>query len=245
MTSKTLAVLFALLLASYGCGQEQYALSDSQAKDLFEKIWATQFQVLPLGQLSAIGGPAASLRQPNRQQGEVSQEDLSRIRVLDQMGVVKLTVLQDLSKGFTNWNDWMALTQSGIQIRFAVAPTAQAKALQCSAGQRALVAKIYGNREGLCVLPGVATVERIVSNEARVIGADHYRVVMGNHTWESTPIVAEVERREGKQQSRERKFMVALKYDPFSSEWKTVAIDLADHDKEFSTHSVSTLLGGR
>jgi hypothetical protein len=229
-------------MALSACKPDPLALSDSTAGKLIERTWNGGVLIVPVGRLTSVGNIINS-RQPDRTKGEVSQSEFQSLRVWQQLGFIKISEVHDLSKGFSGWNDFFALTQNGVQTRFVVAEGSKASQIPCSDDQRMKFGRAWGQTRLLCVPDGEARVEKIVQNEVHLIGADHYRAIMGMHTWTPSPIMSEYLARTGQASKRERKFMVALKHDPFSGDWNLVAVDLADRDSEFPTNSVTSLLG--
>jgi hypothetical protein len=238
--STTVIILFACCC----CGQTSQTLSDGEAKIRIEKYWeAGDLLMFPLGQLTVIGGLGVS---PDRKIAE-SKRELDRggfvsMQIFEQMGIVAISQQEDLTKRFTTWENWLSMTQNGVQARIIAKPGPQAGACHCDEQQQAAAMKVYGDTNVLCISKGHATIEKIVQNEARTVGVDHYRAVLGTHVWTASPIMQEFYRRAGQPQKAERKFMAALKYDPFDSEWHVVAQDIADRDATFLTRNVNDLL---
>jgi hypothetical protein len=231
-----------MLMACSACKPDPLALSDSAAKKLIERTWNGGVLVIPVGRLTSVGNLINS-RQPDRSKGEVSQAELQSLRVWEQLGFLKISEVHDLSKGFSGWNDFFALSQNGVQTRFVAAEGPKAPQIPCSDDQRLKYGTTWGQTRLLCVPDGEARVERIVQNELHPIGADHYRAIMGTHTWTPSQIMSEYLAKTGQTSKPERKFMVALKHDPFSGDWKPVAVDIADRDAEFQSNGVTSLLG--
>lgn len=85
--------------------------------------------------------------------------------------------------------------------------------------------------------------DEIVKNEARQKGIDNYRIIMATYTVKWTPEFKDAMEMIGRKLSEKRKVTMLIKFDPFSSAWKNVAIDLANRDEDFSTNNVSRALG--
>jgi hypothetical protein len=232
-------VVAGIVLSS--CRTDPWALSNSQAKKRIEQIWREGVIVIPVGRLSAVR-EAMGGRPPDRSKGEVSLTEFQNLRIWEQIGVVKIAEVHDLSKGFNGWNDWFALTQSGTQVRFVSSEGPRAAELHCTESQRTRIGRGWGQTSVLCIPDGAASVDRIVQNDLHPIGADHYRAIIGTHTWTPSPMMAEYFKKTGQEPKRERKFMAALKFDPFASVWDLVTADIASRDSEFQTHTVTNLL---
>jgi hypothetical protein len=229
-------------LACCCCGQNPPDLSDGGAKGIIEKNWNENFFIIPLGQLTVIGGlGAAPDRKIDTFKHELNRNSFHTMQIFEQMFIVALTQTEDVTKHFT-WENWMATTQNGVQLRILASQGAKGEAFRCDKNQEVRVKKTYGDTNGLCVQDGKAMIERIVRNEVSTIGVDYYRVVLGTYIWTPSPIMQEFYKRNGKEQKPERKFMVALKYDAFNSGWHIAAADIADREGEFSTRNVNNLL---
>lgn len=244
LCSKALKALpiVVILTAFSACKTDPLALSDSSAKQIIERTWRDGVLIIPFGRLTSVGNLIDS-RQPDRSKGEISQAEFQTLRIWEQIGLIKISDVHDLSKGFSGWSDLFALSQNGVQTRFVVTEGPKASQVRCSDDQRKKYGKAWGQVGVLCVPDGEATVEKIVQNELHSIGADHYRAIKGTHKWTPSRTMSEYSERTRQTSKRERKFMVALKHDPFSEEWKFVAVDIADRDSEFRTSAVTSLLG--
>lgn len=223
------------------CGTDPLALSDSEAKKRIAQIFGGSMEFVPLGHLSAVRD-AIGGRQLDRGKGEISLAEFKNLRTWEQVGIVKIADVQDLSNGFTGWNNWFALTQSGTQIRFLASEGPKAGEFHCTDSVRTWVRKYWGETTVLCVPQGEKTMGKIVQNERHDVGADHYRVVTGTYVYNASPIYSEYLKTAGKRKTMDVRFIVALKYDPFSSIWNMATVDTAEGDAEFRTQNVRSLL---
>jgi hypothetical protein len=234
--------ILAILTTLSACKTDPLALSDRNAEKVIERTFSESSVAIPLGRLTSVGDLIGS-RQPDRTKGEVSQDEFRDLRVWEQIGVIKVSEIQALSKGFSGWNDFFALSQRGVQTRFIAAEGPKASRVRCSDDQRKKYSKDWGQISLLCVPTGRITVERIGQNEVHSIGTDHYRAIMGTYIATPSPIMSEFHEKSGQKTIREGKFVVALKHDPFSGEWNFVTADFTYRDSEFQTNAVKTLLG--
>jgi len=236
---------YGALFLLFTSGQSIPILSNEDAAKIIQRDASTMSVLADsIGNLSVIRQDALKPK-PNYGKGEITTSDFAEIQILAKLGVVNISRPQDLSRQFTNWNDWFATTQQGVATRLTVSATRDInKYTQCSEGQRTWVAKTfaYGEQSFVCFPVGELSIERIVSNEARVVAADHYAIVMGTYALELTPLMRSFFSLAGQQPTNKKKFMAALKFDPFEGSWVIRALDQADREQEFKTQNVNALL---
>src|ERR1700736_6305040 len=88
-------ILAAIVLAA--CRTDPWALSDGQARKRIEEIWREGIIVIPIGRLSAVREVMGG-RPPDRSKGEVFLTEFQNFRNWEQIGVLKVTEVHDLSK---------------------------------------------------------------------------------------------------------------------------------------------------
>src|SRR5262245_2138805 len=95
----------AVMVTSFAFGQTaKPTVSEAVAKKVIENFWAGQDQLIPTGQVTV-------LRQGNADpvKGQITVSDVDVYKALESAGHLKITNYRDLSKGFTNWNDFRRL----------------------------------------------------------------------------------------------------------------------------------------
>lgn len=202
-----------------------------------------EMAILPLGRLTAVreGGD----RSPRPSEGEVSLNAFNDLKAWSSLGVLKISEVHNLSRGFSGWGDFWALSQNSVQARFVSSEGPKAAAFRCTDRERKLIGNKWGQFNYLCIPGGTGRIERTVHNELISIRADYYWVVRGTHTWTLPPIQVEYLTLMRQQQTPIRKFRTVLKFDPFDSVWILVAFDIANRYMEFSIDHVGTFLRSR
>lgn len=154
-------------------------------------------------------------------------------------GLLSLENDQDLSAKFTGWDDFLALTQSGVERVATVALTpagAKLGTLQPIENPDKSVTE-YVNFEF-----GKATIEKVVSNEAFDIVGEKYRLVMATYSFELAAPLRDSWIQSGAPSDRDNRIRALLKWDAFDSEWKAQAADLGPRNGDFSSETVPTTL---
>lgn len=245
MSNLSRAALLATLFLALANGQSKPTISNEEAAKIVRRdIETMNIMADPIGKLSVIRQSPVKPK-ADYSQGEINPSDFKELQLLAKLGVVKISQSQDLSKEFTNWNDWFAMTQQGVAVRIAVTRTPAIKDYpQCSSSQRTWVEKNFnlGKQDFVCFPVGELTVDKIVSNEIRTVGADHYAIVMGTYSQELTPAMKSFFALAGQTPASQKKFVTALKFDPFTDGWVIKALDQADRQQEFKTENVNRLL---
>jgi hypothetical protein len=244
--------LAGLLFFSFtGCAGK-LALSDREAAQQIQEYWHRNpwFKtalLIPLGRVTVLRDEGMfNLQKADHSKREITLSELKELKDWEDVGVLKVTVNEDLSKSFTNWNDWLALTQKGVQLRVVISEGTRGHELGCTPSQQAYASRSYGNSAGVCVPLGAYTgVKSIVKNELHSVGIDHYRVILGTSTWKRTSLSIKKDYpRAPKTENFDTncKFIVALKHDPFTGKWNAVAQDVGDEGVDFYTHNVNKLI---
>jgi hypothetical protein len=98
--------------------------------------------------------------------------------------------------------------------------------------------------ELLWIVAGRGTIQEVVANDPVSIGTDKYRVILGTHTFDVSPGLAEALQAFEPTLGgvRERRFRVLLNYDPFDRGWQVVAQDLGKQSEGFVTDTVGSTL---
>lgn len=168
--------------------------------------------------------------------GEDALGKLPLYRVYANKGFITIANERDLTNGSAGQSDVAQLIQSGIRRTAHIELTAKGRA----AGE----VNIVGNTLEQLLLPlGHAHIEEVVANDSLMIGADHYRVVMGTHTYEvPDDVKGAYEQTLGDHLGRERRFRALLKCDAFTRKWRYMTADIGPRDGDFSTDVVNRVL---
>lgn len=158
---------------------------------------------------------------------------------LAKKGLLRIDNDRDLSGKFTGWDDFLALTQSGVQRVASVALTPEGAKL-------GTLERVEGAdktiSEYVTFVLGRATVENVVSNESVEVADGKYRVVMATYSFDLLPEFREVYTQSGFQYYRDSRIRALLKWDPFKSEWESQGYDIGPRDGDFTSEYVPTTL---
>lgn len=208
------------------------SLSDSDAKVLFDSIWKKpggSIKVVPLGNFTVV--------QKGRDVGKglISMDFFKDLIGWEKVGLIKLVSdksLEDFRSGKRfEVDQFLQVTQNGVMAKITVSPTEFGKQFIPS-----------DNENKLNIPQGRFTATSVAKNEERRKGVDEYRVVMVAYDAQFSQTVAQHNRIMGKNYSDKRKAIVLFKWDPFSKEWKPVAMDMANLDEQFKTKRVADFL---
>jgi hypothetical protein len=220
------------LLAPLSCSR---SVGNADPKATIEAAWNGARVGLVTGQVRFIDAASAQ-RRPDASRGEDALSELPLYRAFAAKGFVAISAERDLTSGFTGWGDFMQLTQAGVRRTAHVTLTDKGKA----AGE---VTNLGGGVEELWLHLGHAEIKDIVANDTVTIGADHYRVVMGTHTFDiPEDLKAAYAEARGEHFGRERRFKALLKYDPFKKTWVYIGADLGPRDGNFSSDIINQVL---
>ena len=221
-----LILVFALAWA--GCASPEH-LSDSDARAVIERVWNAADVGLVLGDIMFVSGNADTSK------GRDSITEWPLYEAFARNGVLSVRNVRDLTGQFTGWNDFFALTQSGVRKTATIAATDQGKARG--------TLKHVGAFDELWIKVASTTVESIAANDEDIVGTDKYRVIVGTHTY-SVPdeMSAAFEAARGWDHVKERRFKVLLKFDPIDKDWKFVAADIGKRSDDFRTNQVGQTL---
>lgn len=152
-------------------------------------------------------------------------------KAVEKMGLVKIENDRDLTGQFSGWNDFMALTQKGVQRLATISLTTE--------GQRT------GNVRDHFVtfVGGSYVVENIVSNEAVESTGEKYRVVSATYRLDLKPEWREAWVAEGHGDYPDRRIRILLQYDQFAAKWgPTTIFDRGPRELGFSSEAVPRAL---
>lgn len=235
------AITIVLMLLSACSGGPP--LTDGQAKDLMQS-YLDRFSrtELWLGQISFVREGTIDPRN--------GREQLSKYalyKAYAELGLLFLDSDQDLSSGFTGWNDFLALSQSGVQRRANVllpdgaGEGGQSGTLLDAAGQP--VSKHESDYNRIQFVVTTQTVDAIVSNDRLRTATEEYRQVIGTHTLKIDPRVEAAWRvMVNDHYGEKRRFRALLKFDPITKEWKLEQLDEGDRDSDFGTSTVPNMV---
>lgn len=216
------------------CSGSRETGNNSQMKAAIESAWNATNLGFVTGEVRFIDVGMAG-RRPDASKGEDALSELPLYRAFAAKGLLKITAERDLTSRFSGWNDWFELTQSGVRRTARITLTEKGR-------QTGEVRKV-GDVEELFLRLGEAKIEDIVANDALVLGADRYRVVLGTHTFDiPEDVAAAYVQARNDRLGRERRFKALLKYDPFEKEWKFLGADLGPRTGVFETDHVDTAL---
>lgn len=220
--------------ALLSCSGANETGSDREMKAAIESAWNGPALGLVTGEVRFIGGGFLG-RQPDVSKREDALSELPLYRAFSARGFITVTDERDLTSGFTGWDDWLQLTQSGVRRTARVTLTDR--------GRHSGNVETVGDVEVLRLRVGTAKIEEIVANDLLEIGADRYRVVLGTHTFDIPEDIAQAyAEARGDQLGRERRFKALLKYDPFEETWTYLGADLGPRAGSFATDHVDQAL---
>jgi hypothetical protein len=172
---------------------------------------------------------------PEMAKGRESVSEWPLYEAFAKRGIITLSDERDLTRNFGGWDDFFALSQSGVRRTATVRLSERGKA--------AGTVKRDGAFDVLWLKVATTKVETIIANGQESVGGDQYRVIMGTLTYDIPPDLAQVwEASRGWNHVRDRRFKVLLKYDPFDKQWKMVAVDTSKRTEDFATNNVGMAL---
>ena len=146
---------------------------------------------------------------------------------------------KDLTQRYSGWEDFFKLTQSGVLMEVSVKPGPGATGV----GEVGTDHPDFPEVPCLKSLRETYRVETIIENVGVEHPVERFRLVSGLHVAEPGPLfrtIAEVKESDPDIAPSTRKFRALMKFDPFSSEWRLHAFDIAARDAEFSSRNVPT-----
>ena len=222
----------AAAVASWESSAEPTAaeLTDADAAQVVSFLLNQQsYETLLLGNI-VVYADTASISPGNN----ITSAQYSRYKIWERIGLINIaakpgSASEGLQQSFP-WTDWQS--QGGqIRDRITVTPTARATD--------------YGYYFGTTLQIRMATfkVARLAKNEERVIGVHTYRILTGIYASDGTPAFRSFCRTNNACAFAENgKFIVLVKLNDFTRRWKVVAWDVADINREFTTHNVDQQL---
>jgi hypothetical protein len=160
------------------CSGSRETGNNSQMKAAIESAWNATNLGFVTSEVRFIDVGMAG-RRPDASKGEDAISELPLYRAFAAKGLLTITAERDLTSRFSGWNDWLQLTQSGVRLTARITLTEKGR-------QTGEVRKV-GDVEELFLRLGEAKIEDIVANDALVLGADRYRIVLGTHTFVPAP----------------------------------------------------------
>lgn len=238
MKSGAVVASVAFLMLSVGCSNGP-ALPDGQAKELMQSFLNRLSRMeLWLGNISFVREGTI-----DPQKGREPLSKYALYRAYAELGLLFLDSDQDLSSGFTGWNDFFALSQSGVQRRANVllpdgaGEGGQSGTVLNDAGQP--VSKHVGEYNRIQFVVTTQTVDAIVSNDRLRTATDEYRQIVGTHSLKiDERIEAAWRAMANDRYGEKRRFRALLKFDPITKVWKVERFDEGDRDRDFGMSSV-------
>ena len=229
-------VMFIWLSVCFMSGGLAFAapsLSDREARALAARELSYP-TTIPLGQFDVLGGLNPGVK-TNLERREITESALESLKLWENVGVIRIynKSLRD-KKDFT-LQDLNATVGRGLVGHVTITPTQRGQAL----------GHVDVTKNEL-VIPDSAKVESLVKNEELKRDVDEYRIIMGAVSYARSPEAWAVRGAlisQGSNISHREKFILLLKFDPFSNKWKSVAADEIPENLEFRTHNVSRALG--
>jgi hypothetical protein len=207
------------------------ALSDSEARAIYEDHYKDWVTYLDLGEFAVVSGKADIAKRtvsPGTYENMVNWEKVGLVEVLED------EEYKNFRSGKGGWSvtQWMQLTQEDVQKKIAVTVTERGK--QYLHGDGDLKTKLR-------IPMGKLTVTKIVKNEERRKGVDDYRVIMMTYDSAWSPVYMEYLLASGRKSLGSR--VIALfQFDPFESKWKLKMMDIAGANGVFSSDGVGRYL---
>lgn len=206
------------------------SLTDKEAKAFLEKLWSTAGVLIKLGSISVVAS------ETNIAKNRISEENYKMYQAFGKLGIIRISIVKEYLDEKSDVNDFIAAAAGSMRKEIFVEKTNAGETLAKRGGLQ--------QKDGwLVIKAGIYRVDEIVKNEARQKGVDNYRIIMATYTAKWTPEFKDAMEMTGLKLSEKRKMAMLIKFDPFSSTWKNVAIDLANREEDFSTNNVSRALG--
>lgn len=204
-------------------------LTDGTAAAVLQEAWKEEVKLFLLGPIQFRRGNSSG-------PGYAMLSDYPLYRSVTEKGLLRLDDERDLSGSFTGWNDFFALTQSGVQRTATVALTDQGAKLGS-------VRKVGDTeREFVTFVVGTYRIDKIVSNEAVDLNGEKFRVVLGTHFFDVKTEYGDALAAAKVPTYRDRRFRALLKYDAFESKWKLRVADVGPREVDFQSQNVPTTL---
>jgi len=215
-------------LIATACADGPTRLRDGTARAQLQKLIGTELEAIVfLGEVRFY------------REGMPNMSMYKLTAALAKKGLVRLDNDRDLSGKFTGWDDFLALTQTGVQRVASVALTPEGAKL-------GTLERVEGAdktiSEYVTFALGRATVESVVSNESVEVADVKYRVIMGTYSYELLPDFREWYTQSDVPDFRDSRIRALLKWDPFKSEWEYQTSDSGPRDGDFTSETVPRTL---
>lgn len=210
-------------------GNSSTGLRDATVAEILQQAWGQPSLLLNLGEVQFRRGNAYSATF-----APVSEYPM--YQAVAAMGLVRLERERDLTASFTGWDDWSALTQTGVQRVASVALLPEGEKL-------ATIHPVKdSDRRFVTFVVGAYAIERVVSIEPLEINSERYSQVLGTHTFDLKSEWREAWVKGGNPDYRERRFRALLKFDPIESKWRLQATDIGPKEADFPTATVPSAI---
>jgi hypothetical protein len=226
------AVLMLLVaICSAACNQSNQSpqLNDTQLRETIHAHWNEDsgFRVF-LGTFEITRGSADVTK------GRLSAPSLKSYKAWEEVGLIKINLVKDLTARFSGWDDWNKQFLDGVQSVVRIEPTDKGLPMK---------KEEEGELPPYLQIPrGDFVVDEIIKKAPLRLGVDDYEVVWGTHTVNYTPEALSYYEKFEVEMKKDRKFKALLRFDPFKSDWKVIVEDIADLDQEFPTDNINDLL---
>jgi hypothetical protein len=236
MEKKLVPLLLAMVVAVSACTPSAWRIDERSLLALLEESLGTKIAVglfLDAVQFRRDGSPTELVA------GSLGKYPV--YRAFSDQGLIILNQERDLSAGFSGWNDWLKLTQAGVQRTAWVTLTVEGSKRGQSmpfldTGRYVAYFDIIQYRLG-----------DVLSNELHEINGEAYRVVVGIHSLEwigvgTVPSIREALIKDGYAGYLDGRHRVLIKYDPIASRWRLLRSDRGPKELDFQTDNVPTAL---
>jgi hypothetical protein len=228
---RRLALLFFAAIY-FGCSspskQQQPQLTDEEAKEIIQTKWKDRrhFNVY-------LGTFEATKSEYNPSEHRLTKATVENYKTWEEAGFIRIKLKQDLTSGFSGWENWNKLWSEGVESVVEVEPTEKGKTL------------LVSEKEGPSMLripEGNFLVDKVVKNEPIRIGIYDYRVVFGTYTADYSPEAQMYYEKSKRVFGKDNKFKALLSFDPFKAEWSVITYDTSTLDNSFGSNSVDAWL---
>jgi len=243
MFKMIVGILFFLLLASDLAKAQDPALSDSEARRIFDELENSGSIVsLSYGPANVVGGPAGGTASNKCGSGRINANELRVLQAAEKAGL--LTIQEDPSaQAFRqgqnfSWNQMLNMTTSGVQTRVLISLTPIGVSLDQTS--KLLPDKRIPNC--LRYINGSYKAEKVVKNEVIKKGISMFRIISLTYSADWNKYDQAINEQLGINRKKERKARLLWKYDEFQSKWLFQAGDYTNRDADFTTNHVASVL---
>jgi hypothetical protein len=154
----------------------------------------------------------------------------------NELGLITLTNIRDLSKSNGDWSDWFAMSQRGIRLTTHVA--LEKDAIRKATNLRPEIRSEDGV-EYLDLHVAKMTVQEIVQDEQQKLGTERYRVIQASYLYDVPDDWSQAfEKFEQWDHVRETRLRDLFKYDMFNKKWAFFTADVGKRSMDFPTNEV-------